>query len=121
MARLSTSLKQVMDLIGCECVYKERGLVLHAELIAVSIKGEMLGLKFKQLASPGFSKRSIRTFTFECVREYVSFHKNRICSSLIGAEIFFQKSEVKELVLFMETMPDGQSFIRKLREYRQVD
>lgn len=121
MARLSTSLKQVMDLIGCECVYKERSLVLHAELIAVSIKGDMLELKFKPLASPGFSEHSGRTFTFGCTREYVSFHKNRICSSLIGAEIFFQKAEVKELVMFMETMPDGQSFILKLREYRRLD
>jgi hypothetical protein len=120
MANLSSSIEHLMKLIGCECIYKESGLVLHAQLIAININGDMLELKFKRLPSPGFTPRNIRTFTCSSVMEYLSFGKNRICGSLINQEIFFRKSDVKEIVQFMATRPDAGSFIRKLREYRKI-
>jgi hypothetical protein len=119
MANLSSSIEHLMNLIASECIYKEAGLVLHAQLVAVNIKDDMLELKFKRLPSPGFTPRPIRTFTCSSVQEFLSFRSNRICSSLIGIEIFFRKSEVKDIVKFMASKPDGQAFIRKLREYRR--
>ena len=120
MANLSSSLEHLMKMIGCECIYKENGLVLHAELLAVNIKEDMLELKFKRIPSPGFTPRNIRTFTCSSVSEFISFRVNRITGSMIGLEIFFRKSEVKDIVDFMKTSPDADSFIRKIREYRKT-
>ena len=118
MANLSSSIEHLMKLIGCECIYKESGLVLHAQLLAISINGDMLELKFKRLPSPGFTPRTIRNFTCSSVSDYLSFGRNRICGSLVNQEIFFRKSDVKEIVQFMATMPDADSFLRKIRGYR---
>lgn len=118
MANLASSLDHMMSLIGRECVYKERGLFLHGKLIGVSIKEEMMELKFQRIPSPGFSKRQIRTFAYSSIREFVNFKPNRICGPMIGTEIFFRPDEVKELVRFMSTMPTDQSLMRKIRDYR---
>jgi hypothetical protein len=120
MANLSASLSQLMDLIGCECIYKERGLVFHCKLLAVVIKEDMLELKFRRIPSPGFSKRSIRSFIFSCTKEYVSFDSNRIGGTIVGVEIFFQRDQVDDLVLFMKTLPDTDLLLRKIREFRRL-
>lgn len=119
MVNLAESTEQLMGLIGNECVYKERGLVLHVEIISISVRGDMLEFKFKKLLTPGFTKRPIRTFTWRCMREYISFYQNRICSSLLGTEIFFINHDVRVLVNFLQTHPNDSEFITKLRGLRR--
>jgi hypothetical protein len=119
MANLGSSLKHLLGFLGRECIYKENGVLLHVQLLGIAIKADMLELKFKRLSTPGFSRRSMRTFTWSCVSEFISFRANRINSSLIGSEIFFRPSEVKELVEFMATIPDDGAFIQKVRTYRK--
>jgi hypothetical protein len=96
----------------------ESGMMMHAKLLAINIDGDMHELKFKRLPSPGFTPRTIRTFTCSSTTEYLGFGKNRIRGSMVNRK-YFLPSDVEDNVRFIISKPDAQSFIWKLREYRK--
>jgi len=119
MANLSSSLEHLMKQIGKECIYKEGGLILHAELLAINIKAEMLELTFKKIPSQGFTERDIHEFTCSGTKEYTSFKSNRIYISLVNIEIFFKKEQINAIKNLMASKPDTKKFITMLQKFRQ--
>jgi len=119
MANLSSSLEHLMKQIGKECIYKEGGQILHAELLAINIKADMLELTFKKIPSQGFTERDIHEFICSGTKEYISFNSNRIFISLVNIEIFFKSKQINEIIKIMKEESNKKCLIDIIREYRR--
>jgi hypothetical protein len=118
MANFMLSLKNVVSLIDSQCIYKERGRICLVELKSLAVKGDMVALTLKPIASPGFAGAPPRTFKVECVSEYLSFEKNSLTASIVGWQLFTGKTDVKRLVKFARGLPGIQVFLDEIRKIR---
>ncbi|MDT7517389.1 hypothetical protein RAE19_01295 [Rhodoferax sp. TBRC 17660] len=119
MANLSSSLEHLMKQIGKECIYKEGGLIMHAQLSAVNINADMLELKFRKIPSHGFTEREANEFSCSGIKEYINFSTNRIYISLVNIEIFFKKEQINGIKKLMKNKPNIKSLTDLIRVYRQ--
>jgi hypothetical protein len=119
MADFSTHLKQLANLLGSECVYKEGGLILHVQIKGVNIQKDMIQIILESLPTIGFGKRLNHTFDLESTVDNISFSKNRLYISYIGSELFTGKADVMKIVKFAEDSPDLDAFLKVIQELRR--
>jgi hypothetical protein len=119
MKRLRGIPDEILELIGAECVYKERSLFLHVQILRVDVVDETLEIKMQNLATEGFGRRSLTVFEWSCVLEYVVFRKNRIDSPILGSELFYASEDVEAFIALMKSRPTVGELSGVLRRIRR--
>ena len=120
MASLPYHIEKIMSLIDSECIYKERGFIKHVRLKSVSIVGDQLVLSLQPIESTGFSPRLTSIFEVSCISEYLFFNNFEISASLINWRLLTQKSAVKKLIQFAQTLPNLKEFILEIRRLEKT-
>lgn len=120
MTSLPYHIENIMNLIESECIYKERGFIKHVRLKSVSIVGDQLVLSLQPIESTGFSPRLTSIFEVSCISEYLFFNSFEISASLINWRLLTQKSAVKKLIQFAQTLPNLKEFIQEIRRLEKT-
>ena len=109
-------LNSALTLVDCECIYKERGLVLHAIIKSINISrvGVLIGLEV--IRSPGFSGRPIRVFKVGCENSDLVISKHEVYSPLIGWHIYAKKNMVNEIVRLAARLPQMKDLADAIRK-----
>ena len=109
-------LQHAMALVGSECIFKERGTILHVKVQSLAITGDELTLGLKPIASPGFTAVPDRKFEVGAVADYLNFGRHEIAASVVGWQLFTHPPLVKRLLRFAAVLPDKQAFLDEIRE-----
>jgi hypothetical protein len=116
MRNTAYHLQHAMALVGSECIFKDRGTILHVEVQSIAIAGDELTLNLKPIGSPGFTKAPSRNFHVSAVAEYLNFGQHEITASLVGWQLFTHPTLVMRLILFAAGLPGKEAFLDKVRE-----
>ncbi len=108
-------LQHAMSLVGSECIFKERGTILHVKVQSLAITGYELKLGLKPIGSPGFTAFPGRKFEVSAVADYLNFGRHEISASLVGWQLFTQPALVKRLIRFAAGLPGKQAFLDEVR------
>jgi len=108
-------LKSALTLIDCECIYKERGLVLHAIINSINISRVGVLIALEVVRSPGFSGRPIRVFKVSCENSDLVIAKHEVYSPLIGWHIYAEKGMVNEVIRLAAFFPQTNDLIDAIR------
>ena len=116
MRNTAYHLQHAMSLVGSECIFKDRGTILHVEVQSLAITGDELKLGLKPIDSPGFTAVPGRKFQASAVAGYLHFGRHEITALLVGWQLFTHPTLVKRLVIFAAGLPGKQAFLDEVRE-----
>ena len=93
---------RVLGRQGAECVYWEKGYIIHAELDEVRLDGWGVRLKFRDLCSPGFTgdtrpHAENRFWAVSASWELFSYSEESWSAAYAGWSVYFSRKFIESL------------------------
>lgn len=108
-------------LIGSECVYYERGKLLHIKITSIKIHRDILTFVAEQLNTIGFSGLNNRVLEFSCTQDYLKLHSNYLHSSIVSWTLVVNSQAVDYIVCLAAISNNFYSLCNDFKKLRRSD
>lgn len=116
MMGFGKKLNSAISILGRECIYKERSLMLHAKIRAVKISGEGVCFTFDNMSSIGFDDRPIKKFKASCPVDQIVIGEDDVSSPMVGWSFYLRTKSINDLIVFARGSPEKMELFERFRK-----
>ena len=109
-------LNSAISILGCQCIYKERSLLLHAKIRGVKISGKGIVFTFDNMSSIGFDDRPIKIFKASCPVDQVVVGEDDVSSPVVGWSFYLRTKIINDLITFARGSPGKTELFERFRK-----